>query len=283
MKNNVVALIVSYNGGEDLKNTVVALVAQVQKILILDNNSNVETKKIIFELISKFGVSFIEFDSNMGIGFALNKGLEIAKKENFDWILTMDQDSVASSNMISEMLASSAKFSGMKIICPLLLLSGLEFSPKDDHLVIYAITSGNLVPIEVFSKIGGFNEDYFIDSVDFEFSLRARNNGIGIVQCGRASLIHRLGELDCVKIFSINYCYTRHSPLRRYYIVRNHFYLISEFWHKNPIFLAKKSIALMRQVIEILLFDDKRVENFKMMSLGFCDFVRGRGGRFQNV
>lgn len=36
------------------------------------------------------------------------------------------------------------------------------------------ITSGMLIPLSLFGKIGMFREDYFIDSVDHEFCLRAR-------------------------------------------------------------------------------------------------------------
>lgn len=282
MSNDVIALIVSYNGGSDLVETIAALAPQVQKILVLDNGSTDENQSIISALIADFGISLVRFGCNMGIGFALNRGLEIAKNENFGWVLTMDQDSIAAPNMVSAMLASAKKVSGMKIICPSLAINGGNFFPRDDQFVAYAITSGNLVPMDVIAKIGGFNEEYFIDSVDFEFSLRVRSNQIQIVQSGRAGLFHRLGETTAVRFFSATYNYTRHSPLRRYYMVRNHLYLVSEFGAKNSFFLIKKTIVLMYQVAEILIFDSARFENCKMMWLGLCDFVRGKSGRLSS-
>lgn len=73
-----------------------------------------------------------------------------------------------------------------------------------------------MIPIEVIDKVGGMNDDMFIDGVDFEWCLRARNYGYKILQCTSAKLIHELGNGNSDKVLS-------HSPNREYYIVRNSF------------------------------------------------------------
>lgn len=282
MEHRIIALVVSYNGGEDLLRTVSALIPQVQKVLVLDNNSNEENQKIIQNLKDAPRIAISKFDANMGIGYALNRGVEAAKAEEFDWVLTMDQDSIASPEMIANMLASAERVPGMKVVCPSIVLGSADKLKESDQVVGYSITSGNLIPVQLFDAVGMFNEDYFIDSVDFEFSLRVRNAGIPMIRCGCAKLHHKLGEIVSLSIGAVSYRYVCHSPLRRYYIYRNHMFLIADFWRKNPIFLAKKTIMLAFQFFEALIFDRKKKENLKMIALGLRDFFKGRVGKFGN-
>lgn len=274
------ALVVSFNGGNELRATVQALHNQVEKIVILDNGSNASTIESIVALQSDFGISVVYFEKNLGIGAALNYGLEIAIAEQYKWVLTMDQDSIADPKMISTMLHTATQYDENAVICPTLLIDGtLNISKKT--ALDYAITSGNLIPTSLLKKIGKYTEDYFIDSVDFEFSLRLRNAGYKIIQSRTAVLLHNLGQPLSVNIFGYIYHYTLHSPTRRYYIYRNHLYLISDFWTKNPVFLVKKSIMTLFNIIEIIIFDPARIANIKMISIGIFDFFKNKKGSYQ--
>jgi GT2 family glycosyltransferase len=62
----------------------------------------------------------------------------------------------------------------------------------EEKLVV--ITSGNLLKVSAFERIGGFREDLFIDSVDFDFCLRLKKSGYRIMRCNQAILYHSLGE-----------------------------------------------------------------------------------------
>lgn len=41
--------------------------------------------------------------------------------------------------------------------------------------------SANLVNVEVYKKLGKYREEYFIDCVDYEYCLRARENQYSII------------------------------------------------------------------------------------------------------
>jgi rhamnosyltransferase len=281
MSNSVLALIVSFNGVEELRKTVTALIDQVEKIVVLDNGSDIETLKCIAELEAEFGISACYLGANFGIGAALNHGIAIAKAENFHWILSMDQDSVATPQMISRMLIVGKKYEDAAAVCPSVMLGKTDKIFPGDVVVDCAITSGNLVPMSILADIGGYNESYFIDSVDFEFSLRLRNAGYKIIKCGESGLQHKLGFVVNVDIMGYEYSYTLHSPLRRYYIYRNHMYLLSGFLLKNPVFITKKTIMLLLNFVEILIFDPERKENCKMITRGLLDYFHGKNGVFQ--
>ena len=46
-----------------------------------------------------------------------------------------------------------------------------------------AITSGSLMPVEIFDRCGWFEEDLIIDRVDDEYCLRVRSMGYTIALC----------------------------------------------------------------------------------------------------
>lgn len=281
MPKSVLAVVVSFNDGAALIKTVNALVGQVGKVVIVDNASKPETRSCIAELEATLGIEPVYLHENMGIGGALNIGVSIARKEHFDWVLTMDQDSIAAPQMVSEMLMSAEKCQDAAVICASLVADRIEKRNKD-KVVASAITSGNLVKVSCLQFVGDYNERYFIDSVDFEFSLRARNAGYRIVKCGSANLHHRLGETRVVSLMGYKYRYTLHSPLRRYYMYRNHLYLVAEFWSKNPVFLMKKTIIAFYGIVEIAIFDPQRWANLKMIGRGIADCFKSRDGKYAN-
>ena len=272
------ALIVSFNGAGDLTKTVKALNGQVGKIVILDNGSDHETIREIAELENDLNILPVYFEENLGIGAALNYGIELAKKQNYKWIVTMDQDSIAGKNMISNMLAAAEKNKKAAVICPYLATDQRAESSMD--VTVYsAITSGNLIPIRLFEQIGKYNEEYFIDSVDFEFCLRVRNAGFSIIKAAGATLTHKLGLALTFTVFGLQYRYTMHAPLRRYYMYRNHIYLARRFMISNPIFVVKKTFFSIIAVIEIIAFDPARIANVKMILQGILDSSLGKTGR----
>ena len=280
MSNSVLAIVISFNDGPALMATVTALLPQVEKLVVIDNGSNDATLDCIEKLKNNFGIFSVCLHENSGIGAALNIGVSIALKENFTWILTMDQDSIASPKMVSEMLICAKNRHDAGVICPSwsVIRSKKEYG---DCVVSSAITSGNLVRVDIFKIIGKYNESYFIDAVDFEFSLRVRNYGYKIVRCNSSVLHHKLGEVRIFFLFGYLYSYTSHSPLRRYYIYRNHMYLVSEFWYKNPVFIVKKSIISLIYLFELALFDARRFDNFKMIFKGIIDFWRSKKGVYE--
>jgi rhamnosyltransferase len=218
--------------------------------------------------------------SNKGIGFALNKGVLQAKVLGYSWILTMDQDSVANDDMVEELIASAERQKQICAVSPT-IFDDYKKAGIDDEIIKYAITSGNLIPTSFFDIVGNYNEDYFIDSVDFEFCLRIKNANLPLIQSKKAILDHELGNLVKKKVLCLSVNYIEHTPLRRYYIYRNHLYLSKKYLFKNPSFIIKKSAYLFLYTINILIFDDKKIENIKMIARGVSDYFKGVVGPFR--
>ena len=76
--------------------------------------------------------------------------------------------------------------------------------------------------IDVFKKIGFFDENLFIDLVDTEWCYRAKSMGYNCVSINKVIIKQHLGDRS-VKF--LNYTKPIHSPLRMYYFFRNSIYL----------------------------------------------------------
>ena len=276
VSEEIMAVIVSFNGCDKITKTVDALVDHVGHIHIVDNASDKETISILKKLSSEKKISISWLDENTGLGHALNIGIQRAQVLGFNWLITMDQDSVVHTTMIQKYIAAISQTPSIKCLTPNYKEHNQVTKPKILK-VNYAITSGNLVQMKVFDKIGMYNENLFIDGVDFDFSLRVRSAGWNIYYVTGAYMNHELGLKPCnLPIFGRFHTY--HSPIRRYYIFRNYFYLSQEYIFKFPNFVIKSTIAHLGSVMTILILGDRRLASIKYILRGFLDYIRNYKG-----
>ena len=285
-KTEIFAVIVCYNGAEHLRQTVDALHGEVGHIHIVDNASSIETVNILKILEERDNLSVEYLSENKGICFALNSGLHTAERLGYDWLLTMDQDSVVDSEMTSEFCKAIDRDDSLFCLAPVISVFGEDGSfnsqKNKDNTISYAITSGNLVNISVFKTVGLYNEKLFIDCVDFEFSLRVRDAGYAIHLISSAKLYHQLGEQHNIpKIFS--WFYTLHSPLRRYYMYRNWGYMIQHFFLKFPGLILKSSVIHILLIMVIPFYDKNPKRSLEHIYCGVRDYFKNQYGPLTNL
>lgn len=277
----IFAVVVCYNGSNGLLKTVDALHGKVGHINIVDNASAVETLNVLNSLENRSNISVTYLSENKGIGFALNSGMQKAIQMGYNWLLTMDQDSVVDHEMIPEFCKAINKDVTLCCLAPSINVFDKEnsFNSKQnkDGTIDYAITSGNLVRLSVFKTIGKYNEELFIDCVDFDFSLRVREAGFKIHIVPTARLYHELGEEhDVPGIFS--WFYTSHSPLRRYYMYRNWGYMMQHFFLKFPALILKSTIIHVLLLMVVPFYDKNPKKSLKFIYFGMRDYLRNQYG-----
>ena len=76
------------------------IIRQVDGFFFVDNGSD-DLSPLEERFASNEKVRFIRNGSNMGIAYALNRALDAAVEGGFDWLLTLDQDTVCDSGIIS--------------------------------------------------------------------------------------------------------------------------------------------------------------------------------------
>ena len=283
MKVKIAAVVVLYNPDSDILNNINTYINQVDKLFVIDNSEN-----FIPSLIDKIqllnNVEYVYNHSNIGIAAALNIGAKKADAENFEYLLTMDQDSKASSEMVAELLKCFSIDSRIAIVSPFhKLIKNITAKQKNNicHQVLTTMTSGNLVKIKNLKEIGLYKEDFFIDYVDHEICLRMNKMGFKVYQNNETLLSHSLGELK-QKFFLFKKVYpTHHSPLRLYYRTRNRLYVLNSYKKEFPLYCINDFVNFIKEFIKIILFESQRRKKLFMIYQGFIDFKKRNFGSIQ--
>lgn len=235
----IAAVIVSYNPDLNLLDkNINSIIHQVDKLIIYDNNSR-NRNDLLKRYCDLPGVELKLSESNDGISKALNNSI-FSLDDRFDWVLTLDQDSICPSNLIIE-FSKFFKLDDIALICPSIqLTNGISIQQcaknTEYQYIERCITSASLMNIKLFREIGGFDEFFFIDNVDHEICKRIIIAGYKILLCGNVTLLHNLGSSSPVlfsvwlnKHFHTKIIYQTYSPFRIYYLVRNSIYFIRKF------------------------------------------------------
>ena len=240
MMCKVAAIIVSYNPDSNLFDSINLLLNQVEKVIIVDNASKEKYVKYI-KSINEDKIEIILNKENLGVATALNIGVRKALENGYEWILTMDQDSKASPDMVKKMFnvynsINREERKDILSIFPNFVDERIQSIEENSNMNSYEyvdadITSGNLLRKEVFEKVGFFDDSLFIDLVDTDFCMRLNEKGIKMIKIRDAVLYHSLGESKTIKGILGSFNTSNHSALRRYYMTRNRFYI----WEKYKI------------------------------------------------
>jgi rhamnosyltransferase len=281
---DVLAVIISYNGLAKIRQTVDALRGQVGYIHIVDNGSGAESLGVLDSLEREPGVTVERLGENRGVGHALNRGVQRARQMGCAWLLTMDQDSIAGPRMVETLLACrESHYAGDQAavsLSPAIIDSRYLGVAKNRKLRqrhearLVVITSGHLVKLSAYDKIDTYDERMFVDSVDFEFCLRLKAAGLKTIRCYDAKLYHSLGAKKSFKLLGWQITLTTHSPIRRYYIIRNHVYITSKYLFRFPMWCIRKHLGTLVLIFQILLFETDKLENSRQILRGFIDGVR---------
>lgn len=275
----IIASIVTYNPNiQRFLQNIEAILPQVNEIIIIDNASI--NLMDIHLLIEKYeSVSIIENRINKGIATALNQAAQYALSKGYGWLITLDQDSVAPGNLVS----TYSKFLNCEDIgivsCKIIDRNfgelNREKSKKEGFEdVRVCITSASMMNLKTWKAVGGFNEEMFIDSVDFDICLSMREHGYRIVKTYDTALLHEVGHSEIRKLFGNEYQIYHHSPLRYYYMIRNGIYL-----GKRHHFTFKATLRAIRLFILVSLFEENKIEKIKKMLLGFYHASINRYGK----
>jgi len=283
--HSVSAVIVSYNPTSDILSNIRALRSQVESVVVVDNGSSEESLATLRSSQSECGFELIENGSNLGIAVALNRGVyEVRAKGSF-WVALFDQDSTVEPGFIDLMRKAyegSTEYSQIGIVCPAYLDThtgiALPLPRSNAGEIVATPTSGSLIPVSLFDKLGAFDESLFMDYVDVEFSLRSRRAGYKIVQSAQATLRHSMGRITRHRVFGRWFASTNHSAARRYYITRNRLRLLASFfgdWSWSP----KETRSAILETVKIVLVESDRLAKLKSIMLGFADALGGRTGK----
>ena len=237
----VAAGIVLYN--PDMERFVLCLnriIEQVERVYIFDNSS------FVHDFSSYDKIVYISQKKNFGISHALNKIMEAANDDGYEWVITFDQDSIIPPKMVEKYRTAITENEDVGIVCPQVIDSRRSYMEKktkyEAEFIDFCITSASCTSIEVWNKIGKFDEWLFIDLVDNDFCKRLVISGYKILRLNDLVLDQEFGKIipksEKIVNFWIRVSKILHiknfeklsykkfvSPLRVYYTNRNILYL----------------------------------------------------------
>ncbi|WP_129724909.1 glycosyltransferase family 2 protein [Xylanivirga thermophila] len=270
----IVGGIVLYNPNIGiLKENIKSIYSQVYRLVLIDNNSNIEIRNEVIKLIRLYeNIRIIQNDKNEGIAKALNQVMEFAESINAEWAITLDQDSVCPPNLIAT-YEKYTNLADVAIITPVIIDRNdrtRDYNTSYDHQEIErCITSAALNNIKVWRNVGKFDEKMFIDFVDFEYSYRVREYGYKILRINKINLLHRLGDLKIKYIGKKKICVGNHNALRKYYYVKNACYC----HRRHKILYPAKSMIfdICKLTIKIILYENEKKQKLRHVVKGIKD------------
>jgi len=291
----VCAIIISYYPTEEIVGNVSALLGQVNEIVIVDNGSGHSSQEI-FKRLSLFPrLTVIYNGRNLGVAAALNLGVQHAKAGRHQWVWTFDQDSTVTAGMLSQMLQAYESYPRKEVVASLSPryrdkatggINGSRLKAANHEGTLYAealvvITSGNLVKLDVFDVVGGYNEALFIDQVDNEFCLRCATYGYRILEINGAVLDHCVGSPVQHRLLWKRPIATNHNALRRYYITRNGIYVYKKYLLRFPGWVLQDARTFLQGIVIMILFEHEKVKKLAATCRGIFHGVTGRMGKLE--
>ena len=288
--DRVCAVLVTYHPDTGFPERLHLLTPQVAEVIIVDNGSAEDgvalLRRATGDAATPQSVTLLENPQNLGIARALNIGIAHALTRGYHWALLLDQDSEVDGRLIERLLATTADFPdpGHLAIAAARFRDVNERPPETRHLgaegalwreAESVITSGSFLSLPAYQAIGPFRDEFFIDYVDTEFCLRARNAGYRIIETREALMSHTIGAPTPHRFLGKTTWTTNHSAQRRYYIARNNTVLLRE---RGGAWRRKSLTRCFRLCKRIVLYEGDKGPKLAAVVEGWWDALRGNMG-----
>src|ERR1700730_16671594 len=286
-------IFVLYEPTEDSVGNLVKAQAACPNVVAVDNSPEADLR--LHEYLYEQGMQVIFNRNEGGLAGAYNKGAEALLAQHCDLIFLLDQDSDIDASFFAGMMQAAVGMSGAFLIGPKIyeieLQKCMPVIPPDKHFpkpfriddqtaglfpTLCIISSGSAISAAAYRKIGAFREDYFIEYVDVEYSLRARSQGVPVYMNAAVTLRQNNGRIERHgKLFTTN-----HAAWRRYYIARNMAHCL-RLYRSYCGLLWLSGLMAMHQAMLVLLFDSEKLKKLTAITCGYLDGMFGRLGTFE--
>lgn len=287
--HNTCAVIVTYHPDEGFAGRLEQVKSQFSLVIIVDNGSR--PAAMLGNLDRLPHVHLVANQVNLGIAAALNQGVNLALQEGFEWVVTLDQDTMPAADMLATLLDVYQKSGGGNVM----IGSNYREANRRRNFIRCAdtetgfqerktlITSGTLASLSLFKTIGLFREDYFIDSVDHEFSLRARAHGCRILISCRPVMEHHIGAHVENASRLRQFMSFNHSPARKYFIARNTIATVKSYFLQEPMWSLRQGLRLLSDFTSVLLFEGDKLKKTTACLVGAAHGIIGKMGPIEKA
>ena len=214
------------------------------KIILVDNESD---NKKVKNFKYRNEIKIIQNKKNEGFSKANNIGIDYALKNNFDYTILINNDTIVEKNLI-EVLLKTAQAKNFSVVQPLILkYNGKEIwnaggrinyffgnfitrkkvgnSLNSSHELTEWLTGCCcLFKTKIFKEIGKLDESFFAYYEDVDFSLRLKKHGYKIGFTSKTHVYH----YESFSSISNNSKGGKLSPYIHYLNIRNHILILKK-------------------------------------------------------
>ncbi|MEZ4720852.1 MAG: glycosyltransferase family 2 protein [Flavobacteriales bacterium] len=216
-----VVIVLNWNGLNDTRKCVDSLLVQTPQapeIWIVDNGSEAQEYERLVELYgSKQNVAIIKNEQNLGFAKAHNRVLDRPLPEDLRWIACLNNDAVAEPEWLINLVKCAESEE-----CHMVSSKMLQMTNPDriDNIGHSLLSTGEILPLgfgelaskftssiqnigpcagaclyhrDLFEKLNGFDERFFVGYEDAELGLRAWLCGYNCVLEPKAIVYHKMG------------------------------------------------------------------------------------------
>lgn len=283
MKYKYGVAVICYNPDKNVPDRIRLYCDIFLQVLVIDNS---DTDKYLNTEQFADNVVYYDMQGNQGMSQALNVAYKWGLEKNFDYLLTMDQDSVYSKENINNMISYIEENSASDVAIYVANFAKLYRNPKDNRLVpgkpiiekdsiqevSMCLTSGSFVRLKAIEIILPL-EDYFIAKVDNFISTELINNGYRLLRVGNSYFEQEVGRPVVNTWFNRTFKIVNHTPERYYYTFRNGNYYKEKFYdNKKLVFYYY--IGRLRLIFNILVAENNKISKLKACKQGDRDYKR---------
>jgi rhamnosyltransferase len=236
---------------------------------------------------------------NVGLASAQNQGIRWVLEQGFTHVFMLDQDSLPDADCVQRLCLAAdglaEKGTRVGTLGPSVLdnRTGRAYSFKrftfggirhgncaaESDLVPadFVIASGSLTSVEALRAIGVMDDGLFIDRIDIDWCLRAKQAGRPIFGVCDAELLHEPGQKTRRVWLGRWREMALHSPERTYYMVRNSILLYGRK-HSPLRWILADIVWLCGVVLASCLFAPRRLRRLRLALKGVADGIMKVGG-----
>ena len=272
----IAGVVILYNPNNNYIDNIKSYINDIDKLYVVDNSPK---KNKIF---NDKKIEYIFNNENLGIAIPLNQIASKAIKEGYNWLLTMDQDTFFNDNVLNEMkdyiLNHDTEKDGIVTVWHNTKLDVIKPKVKIDY-PITEMTSGNLVNLDIWKKVNGYEEKFFIDGIDIEYCLRLKKCGYRVVRLNNVEILHDLGDIKYYNFLGKKYLCTNHNYIRKYYIMRNYNYIKEKYYDIDPKYCEPLNHLKLR-LFRVIMFEKDKYRKIRNMFRGIKDYKKGIIGKY---
>lgn len=291
-------VVVTYHPDEAFESRLRAVARETAPVLVVDNSTDPAARVRVASACATVGAELIANPANRGLATALNQAFARLAQRGFPAVIAFDQDSTPAPGFAAALQAVAAANRQPAVVGanwqdearPGVVSRHLRSHPRlpgafervdattDLADVTCVITSGSLFDLGIWTDLGGFDDDLFLDLVDTEYCLRARTSGHTIAVASAARLAHRRGAKRAVSRVGRAWWPAFMPPSRLRGLFRNRLHVVAHQGWRAPHWVAFEAAYTAKILAEILALEDEKWAKLGACVQGTWDGLIGRTG-----